>query len=160
MSTATRQLTSSPPHDFNSDLPAQLITSLAAARWLDPGAIPNPSRIGELPGIATKTLNFYLQEIPPHAASDMHRHAHESIHLVLEGSGHSEIGERRCVWTKGDLVHTPQWCWHRHYNNTDHPVTMLIIENSRLLAALGLYERQSAGLVDFKSLRGDTSDTA
>ena len=147
--------TAPPSHAVGTDLPDQLVTSLASVRWFDPEMIPNPSRIGEFIHLGTKTLNFHLQEIPPHSASDMHRHAHESVHLVIEGSGYSEIGERRCAWTKGDLVHTPTWAWHRHYNDTDHAVTMLIIENSRLLEALGLSERQSAGLVDFATLRGE-----
>ena len=37
--------------------------------------------------------------------------------------------------------------WHRHYNGSDaEPVRMLIIENSRLLEALGLNYRTSVGL--------------
>jgi hypothetical protein len=37
--------------------------------------------------------------------------------------------------------------WHRHYNGSEtEPVRMLIIENSKLLEALGLNYRTSVGL--------------
>ena len=44
--------------------------------------------------------------------------------------------------------------WHRHYNTSaDGPVRMLLVENSKLLAALGLNYRASAGLVTYAQLQ-------
>lgn len=138
--------------DFDREMPDQLVVSLSAAAWIPQDKIPNPSRIAPLLGLSTRTFDLLVQEIPVGAATDMHRHAHEAVHVVLDGSGYSEIGPRRCAWQQGDLVHTPVWAWHRHYNTGAMPVRMLIIEGARLLQSLGLHERETAGLIDYQQL--------
>ena len=58
------------------------------------------------------------------------------------------------TWRTGGFVYTPPWTWHRHYNTSDaDPVEFLTIENSRLLGALGVNRRQSAGLVTVAQAR-------
>jgi gentisate 1,2-dioxygenase len=130
---------------FPQPLPDSLVTHPSSARWLDPAVTGNPSRIGALRNVPSRTMEFYLQELPPGAAGDLQRHRHESVHVVLDGCGYSEIGDRTVHWSAGDLVYTPPWIWHRHYNDGADTVRMLLVENSRLLAALGLNERESAG---------------
>jgi gentisate 1,2-dioxygenase len=39
--------------------------------------------------------------------------------------------------------------WHRHYNDGAERVRMLLVENSPLIDALGLGERESAGEVSY-----------
>jgi gentisate 1,2-dioxygenase len=68
---------------------------------------------------------------------------------VIEGEGYSEIGAETRRWRTGDLIYTPPWVWHRHYNDRERPVRMLLVENSRLLGVLGLNERESAGEVSY-----------
>jgi gentisate 1,2-dioxygenase len=141
--------------DPEAALPDALVTASGAAHWLDPAMTGNPSRIGALPEVPAATMEFYVQEIPPHSAGDLQRHRHESVHYVTAGSGYSEIGPRTVTWSKGDLVYTPPWVWHRHYNSGNETVEMLLVENSRLLAAMGLAERESAGEVTYaEHLRG------
>ena len=78
----------------------------------------------------------------------MQRHYHETVHYVISGHGHSEIEDDTEAWAAGDFIYTPPWTWHRHYNDSaDEPVEFLTIENSRLLQALGITRRQSAGPV-------------
>lgn len=79
--------------------------------------------------------------------TDLQRHTHETIHYVLQGEGHSEIGPRVVTWRTGSFVYTPVWVWHRHYNCGATGVKMLTIESSRLTDALALGRRESAGLV-------------
>lgn len=63
-------------------------------------------------------------------------------------------GCRTVAWAAGDLVYTPPWAWHRHYNDAaDDPVEFLTIENSRLLGLLGVGRRQSAGLATLDEAR-------
>lgn len=143
--------------DPDEDLPDSLVTSPASARWLDPSVIHNPSRIGILLDVPALSMEFYLQEIPAGAASDLQRHNHESVHIVLEGDGYSEIGVRRVEWTAGDLVYTPIMAWHRHYNTGDATVRMLLVENSRLLESLGLNRRESAGNITYDEFKGGDS---
>jgi hypothetical protein len=44
--------------------------------------------------------------------------------------------------------------WHRHYNGSQtEPARMLIIENSKILEALGMNYRESVGLVTWAELQ-------
>ncbi|HEX3930017.1 MAG TPA: cupin domain-containing protein [Nocardioides sp.] len=121
---------------------------------LPAGQVPNPSQLSIAGRLPTTTFEIFRQVIPPGESSDMHRHYHETVHAVLSGSGHSEIEDETVTWGAGDLVYTPPWTWHRHYNDsTDQPVEFLTIESSRLLAVLGLVRRQSAGLATVEEAR-------
>jgi gentisate 1,2-dioxygenase len=137
-------------YDPERRMPKDLVVSADSAHWLDSAKIGNPCRIGALFSVPAKTMEFYLQEIPAGEASDLQRHAHESIHYVTEGTGYSEIGPERVTWKAGDLVYTPPWVWHRHYNDGSDTVRMLLIENSGILDHLGLNHRESAGLVSYQ----------
>jgi gentisate 1,2-dioxygenase len=84
----------------------------------------------------------------------MQRHYHEAVHYVLAGQGYSEIGDRRHDWAQGDFVCVPPMMWHRHYNGSETaPVRMLIIENSKILEALGINFRDSVGLLTWDELQ-------
>jgi len=139
--------------DPEGSMPDRLVHSETDAHWLDPAMTGNPSRIGVLLEVPAKTMEFYVQELPAQTAGDLQRHRHESVHYVIEGEGYSEIGPRTVRWTRGDLIYTPPWVWHRHYNDGETPVRMLLVENSRLLAALGLNQRESAGEISYADHR-------
>lgn len=127
-----------------------LIVHSEDAFWLDSKATGNPAEIGLLLDIPTKSMEFYLQKIPVGGSSDLQRHVHESIHYVLNGSGRSEIGNQIVKWNKGDFVFTPPWIWHRHYNDGDVDVEMLLVENSRLMDGMEGNRRDSLGNVSFR----------
>lgn len=139
----------------DESLPENLVCSSAGAHWLDPAMTGNPSRIGVLLDVPSRTMELYLQELPPGTAGDLQRHRHESVHYVVEGEGYSEIGPRTLRWTRGDLIYTPPWVWHRHYNDGAEVVRMLLVENSRLLESLGINERESAGEIAYRELAGE-----
>lgn len=137
--------------DFDPEaaMPEHLVVKAEAGRWLEPSQTGNPSRIAVYVDVPTRSLEVFLQEIPAGQASDLQRHVHESVHCVIEGNGYSEIGPRRVEWKAGDFVYTPSLVWHRHYNDGEGTVRMLLVENSRLLDHLGLNRRDSAGLVSY-----------
>lgn len=141
--------------DPEAGLPERLVHSSQDAHWLDPAMTGNPSRIGVLAEVPSATMEFYVQELAPRTAADLQRHRHESVHFVIAGKGYSEIGPRTERWRAGDLIYTPPWVWHRHYNDGPRVVRMLLVENSRLLAALGLNERESAGEVTYAEHRAE-----
>ena len=127
---------------------ADELEPLPAAKVHNPTAL---SIAGRLP---TASFEIFRQTIPPGLSSDMQRHYHETVHFVISGTGHSEVEDEVAAWSTGDFVYTPPWTWHRHYNDsTEHPVEFLTIENSRLLAVLGVERRQSAGLVTVAEAR-------
>jgi gentisate 1,2-dioxygenase len=136
-------------YDPESQCGEQLVTPSASATWLDPAMTGNPAQIGVLLDVPARTMEFYLQQLAPGVAGDLQRHRHESVHYVIEGEGHTEIGPRTVTWRTGDLVYTPPWVWHRHYNDGAITARMLLVENSRLLESLGLNQRESAGEVSY-----------
>ncbi len=120
--------------------------------WYEPA--DNPARLAPVLGTPIKTFEMFLQEFVPGGSSDMQRHHHEAVHYVLAGDGYSEIGDRRYDWGQGDFVCVPPMMWHRHYNgSTSSPVRMLIIENSKILEAMGMNFRDSAGLLSWSELQ-------
>lgn len=126
-----------------------LVVSTSEAVWLTEEQTGNPSEIGLLLRIPMRTNEFFLQRIPAGTATDLQRHVHESVHIVLAGSGWSEIGDQTVTWTQNDFVYTPPWIWHRHYSAADTDVKMIIVENSRVLNALDANQRESLGNVSF-----------
>ncbi|KDE97308.1 Cupin domain-containing protein [uncultured Mycobacterium sp.] len=128
-----------------------LVVSSTEAHWVQTGS---PSQIGLLLRIPARAFEFFLQKIPAGEASDLHRHVHESVHFVLHGSGRSEIGDQGVQWNTGDFVYTPPWVWHRHYADDGLDVEMIVIENSRLLAALDATQRETLGNITFAQAFG------
>ena len=121
---------------------------------LPAGEVHNPSTLRIAGTLPTTTFEIFRQTIPAGESSDMQRHYHETVHYVISGRGHSEVEDDTGQWSTGDFVYTPPWTWHRHYNDSaDQPVEFLTIENSRLLAVLGLVRRQSAGLATVDEAR-------
>jgi quercetin dioxygenase-like cupin family protein len=113
---------------------------------LPAGQVHNPSRLAIGGRLPTFGFEIFRQEIPAGLSTDMQRHHHETVHYVIGGRGHSEVEDETVTWSAGAAIYTPPWTWHRHYNDdADAPVEFLTIEGSRLVAALGLTNRQSAG---------------
>src|SRR6476661_6498113 len=122
--------------------------------------VHNPSALAVAGRLPTTTFEIFRQTIPAGSSSDMQRHHHETVHYVIAGRGHSEIegagdvADTTVAWSTGDLVYTPPWAWHRHYNDAvDATAEFLTIESSRLLGLLGVGRRQSAGLATMDEAR-------
>jgi quercetin dioxygenase-like cupin family protein len=131
-----------------------IVVRAAEMELLPADQVHNPTELRIAGRLPTTTFEIFRQTIPPGLSSDMQRHYHETVHFVLSGTGHSEVEDEMERWSSGDFIYTPPWTWHRHYNDSStDPVEFLTIENSRLLALLGLIRRQSAGLVTVKEAR-------
>ncbi len=123
-----------------------LVVHAAELEPLPAAAVHNPSALAIAGRLPTVGFEVFHQVIAPGASSDMHRHHHETVHYVISGRGHTEVEDETVEWTAGACVYTPPWTWHRHHNDAaDEPVVFLTVEGSRLVAALGLTRRQSAG---------------
>jgi gentisate 1,2-dioxygenase len=137
-----------------------VVVHAAELETLPAGQVHNPSALSIAGRLPTVTFELFRQDIPPGQSSDMQRHYHETVHYVISGRGHSEVEDTTESWATGDFVYTPPWTWHRHYNDSaDEPVEFLTIENSRLLAVLGLVRRQSAGLATVEEARARFKET-
>jgi quercetin dioxygenase-like cupin family protein len=124
-----------------------IVVHAAELEPLPAGQVHNPTALaiaGRLPSV---TFELFRQTVPPGQSSDMQRHHHETVHYVISGHGHSDVEDDSEAWAAGDFIYTPPWTWHRHYNDSaSEAVEFLTVENSRLLQALGVGRRQSAGL--------------
>ena len=124
-----------------------VVVHAAELETLPAAQVHNPTTLAVAGRLPTTTFELLRQTIPPGQSSDMQRHYHETVHYVISGRGRSEIEDDTQGWATGDFIYTPPWTWHRHYNDSaDEPAEFLTIENSRLLQALGVARRQSAGL--------------
>jgi gentisate 1,2-dioxygenase len=124
-----------------------VVVHAADLETLPAGQVHNPTTLAIAGRLPTFTFELFRQTIPPGQSSDMQRHYHETVHYVIAGHGQSDIEDDTAAWAAGDFIYTPPWTWHRHYNDSaSEPVEFLTIENSRLLQALGVARRQSAGL--------------
>ena len=124
-----------------------VVVRAAELETLPAGQVHNPTTLAIAGRLPTATFELLRQTIPPGMSSDMQRHYHETVHYVISGRGHSDIEDQTEAWESGDFIYTPPWTWHRHYNDSAaEPAEFLTIENSRLLQALGITRRQSAGL--------------
>jgi quercetin dioxygenase-like cupin family protein len=124
-----------------------VVVHAAELESLPAGQVHNPTALAIAGRLPTVTFELFRQTIPAGLSSDMQRHHHETVHYVISGHGHSDIEDDSEPWAAGDFIYTPPWTWHRHYNDSaSDAVEFLTIENSRLLQALGVGRRQSAGL--------------
>lgn len=80
----------------------------------------------ELSGIASNTLVANIQIVMPGEIARAHRHSAAALRLIIEGQGgYTVVNGERVPMFPGDLVLTPNWCWHDHANDTDAPMVWL-----------------------------------
>ena len=92
-----------------------------------------------VPGVtgATNTVHTSVQLVKPGEIAKAHRHTLTALRFVLKGGGAFTTveGERFSMYP-GDLILTPQWTWHDHYNGTGENIVWLDGHDGPLLKAL------------------------
>jgi gentisate 1,2-dioxygenase len=74
----------------------------------------------------TNTLFAGIQVVMPGEVARAHRHTPAALRFVIESSGgYTVVNGDRVAMLPGDLVLTPNWCWHDHCNDTDEPMIWL-----------------------------------
>jgi len=101
--------------------------------------------VQRLPFAALQVLDPRLVRIPPGASNELHRHAHESLFVVLEGEAEILIGDRRLQLGRGGIAHVPRWLVHQSRNpSADQELLLLAITDFGLTSqVLGDYDRQT-----------------
>lgn len=100
-----------------------------------------------------KTLDVYMQELPPGGRSGKHRHMWEEFIFVLEGRGYDlhwdvevEMGDtyswkvgdaKRYDWQAGDVILIPVNTIHQHVNADPERSARFISAQNRLYKAMG-----------------------
>ncbi len=92
-----------------------------------------------------QVLDPRLVRIAPGACNERHRHAHESLFVVLEGRAEIHVGEAVLQLGPGGVAYVPRWLVHQSRNLCpERELLLLAITDFGLTAAvLGDYDRQT-----------------
>jgi mannose-6-phosphate isomerase-like protein (cupin superfamily) len=94
------------------------------------------------PGI--QTMDPRLVRIAPGRNNELHRHAHESLFVVIAGAGFVLIGDTRVAIATGDVAFVPRWVMHQTSNpGTSELVILAITDFGFTSAVLGDYDRRT-----------------
>jgi quercetin dioxygenase-like cupin family protein len=131
-------------------------TSAAATPATDAAALPvhyqhSDNRLGvdflvhRLPFEGLQALDPRLIRIPPGACNEKHRHAHESIFVVLEGEAEILVGTESVRLQRGGIAFAPRWSVHQSRNiSAEQELLLLAITDFGLTSSvLGDYDRQT-----------------
>jgi len=87
---------------------------------------------------ATTNLFAGLQILNPGERAPVHRHSPSAMRFVLEGEGAATIVDgQHCDMFPGDLILTPNWCWHEHRNDSAKRCVWLDALDLPLAASVG-----------------------
>jgi mannose-6-phosphate isomerase-like protein (cupin superfamily) len=94
------------------------------------------------PGL--QTMDPRIVRIPPGRNNELHRHAHESIFVILAGQGEVLIGDTRIAVKQGEVAFVPRWLFHQTSNTGDVDLVVLAITDFGFTSAvLGDYDRRT-----------------
>jgi mannose-6-phosphate isomerase-like protein (cupin superfamily)/pyrroloquinoline quinone (PQQ) biosynthesis protein C len=100
----------------------------------------------------TQVLDPRILSIPAGKNNEKHRHAHETIFYILQGSGRVLIDNRIVEVLAGDMVFIPRWCIHQSQNTGDIEMQILAVTDFGLTSkVLGNYDRQTRRNPDRKN---------
>jgi 1-hydroxy-2-naphthoate dioxygenase len=66
----------------------------------------------------SRTLQMSIQLVKPGERAECHRHSAAALRFVVEGDGtaYTNVEGEQMLMEPGDLVLTPNWTWHDHFN--------------------------------------------
>jgi len=87
----------------------------------------------------SRTLHFSIQILQPGERTKAHRNFVGETRFVLKAPPGAVfiIDGEPFPMGEGDLISTPNWSWHDHYNGGDEPAIWLDGMDARLVSALG-----------------------
>jgi len=89
----------------------------------------------------TNTIHISVQCVVPGEMATAHRHSAAAIRFVVQGvEGAFTVVEGEAIpMLDGDLITTPNWTWHDHYNEGDRPVIWLDGLDIRLVSLAKMF---------------------
>jgi hypothetical protein len=74
-----------------------------------------------------EVLDPRIVRIPPGKTNELHRHAHETVFVYLQGTGHTRVDEVIIPVKPGDFVFIPRWCRHQSVNEGPEEMVFLAV---------------------------------
>lgn len=97
----------------------------------------------------SRTLQMSIQLVKPGERAECHRHTMAALRFVVEGDGkgYTNVEGEEMLMETGDLVLTPNWTWHDHYNAGDKNLVWLDVLDAHLTRYLdaGFQENYGEG---------------
>lgn len=92
-----------------------------------------------------QTMDPRIVRIAPGANNERHRHAHESVFVVIQGHGEVLVGDHWRPVAQGDVAFVPRWIFHQTRNGspTEELVLVAITDFGFTSAILGDYDRRT-----------------
>lgn len=92
-----------------------------------------------------QTLDPRTVCIAPGKNNELHRHAHESLFVILKGEGEVRVGDRWLPVRSGSVAFVPRWAFHQTRNTSaSEPLLLLAITDFGFTSAvLGDYDRRT-----------------
>ncbi len=86
----------------------------------------------------TRTLQMSIQLVKPGERAECHRHTAAALRFVVEGdgSGYTTVEGEQMLMEPGDLVLTPNWTWHDHFNPGKNNIVWLDVLDAHLASYL------------------------
>ncbi len=82
----------------------------------------------------SRTLQMSIQLVQPGERAECHRHTAAALRFVVEGdgTGYTNVEGEQMMMEPGDLVLTPNWTWHDHFNPGKNNIVWLDVLDAHL----------------------------
>jgi len=86
----------------------------------------------------SRTIQMSIQLVKPGERAECHRHTADALRFVVEGdgTGYTNVEGEQMLMEPGDLVLTPNWTWHDHYNCSTKNLVWLDVLDAQLTGYL------------------------
>jgi mannose-6-phosphate isomerase-like protein (cupin superfamily) len=74
-----------------------------------------------------EVLDPRIVRIPPGKTNELHKHAHETVFIFMQGSGYVKVDQVRIPVVPGDFVFIPRWCLHQSVNESEGDMVFLAV---------------------------------
>lgn len=101
--------------------------------------------VHRLPLAGLQVMDPRLVRIAPGSRNECHRHAHESIFIVIAGQAELRLGAELLSLNTGDVACVPRWVVHQAFNTSSHEelLVLAITDFGFTSAVLGDYDRRT-----------------
>jgi gentisate 1,2-dioxygenase len=95
----------------------------------------------------TRTLQMSIQLVKAGERAECHRHTAAALRFIVEGDGtaYTTVEGEQMFMEPGDLVLTPSWTWHDHFNPGNQQVVWLDVLDSHLTNYLDAASEENYG---------------
>ncbi|KAH6967691.1 RmlC-like cupin domain-containing protein [Ilyonectria sp. MPI-CAGE-AT-0026] len=98
-----------------------------------------------------RVIGASAERLEAGSESPVMRETASSVYHVIEGSGHSKIGESTISWKQGDTFCIPAWHRYQHFSDEGVKVSLYRFDDKPMLNALGFYRAEGDDMEKFVS---------